>query len=75
MVYPNPSNGSFVSNSTLPGIFEVYSIDGRIIDNYNIVSGTTYIQLPNSLTSGIYMGIFRPINGCKPATIRLVIKP
>ena len=75
MVYPNPSNGSFISNSTASGVFEVYSIDGRVIDRYNIVSGTTNIQLPYSLTCGIYMGIFRPSNGSKSSTIRLVIKP
>ncbi len=74
-IYPNPSDGSFTFVSSTKGVFGVFSIDGRMVGNYNIHEGNNDIVLPVSLVGGVYVGVFRDVGGGGPVTTRLVIKP
>jgi len=74
-VYPNPTDGELTIISSLSGTFEVLTVTGQLVGEYAIAAGTTNLNLPAILASGIYMGTYRPDNGTKPTTIRLVLKP
>jgi len=74
-VYPNPTTGSLTAFSSLSGTFEVLTVTGQLVGKFVITAGTTNLNLPAILASGIYMGTYRPDNGSKPSTVRLVLKP
>ena len=74
-VYPNPTDGELTIISSLSGTFEVLTVTGQLVGEYAIAAGTTNLNLPAISASGIYMGTYRPDNGTKPTTIRLVLKP
>ena len=56
--FPNPTTGALTIESATDGEFFVISVDGKMIANYTITGGATTINLPNTLTPGIYVGRF-----------------
>jgi len=58
LLYPNPSRGLLNLKTSSAGVLSIYGIDGRHIQQYKVVTGTTQIQLPGSLPAGIYTGKF-----------------
>jgi trimeric autotransporter adhesin len=73
-VYPNPSQGELNIETDLPGVFMVFSIDGKEIARYEIDKGTMQIKLANHLTTGIYMCRFVDKNGIVKV-VRLIYEP
>jgi len=74
-VFPNPNYGNFTVSTSIAGRFSLYTTDGRWITDYEIATGTNEQQLPQSLSPGIYMGVFRPADGSLQKTVRLVYEP
>jgi uncharacterized protein YjdB len=62
-VYPNPSSGKIMVESSVNGMFKVYTIDGREAGAYEIRAGITNITLLNTLANGIYMCRFNGDDG------------
>jgi uncharacterized protein YjdB len=73
-VYPNPSTGALTIKSTQPGIFTIYTIDGRQVDQHIITNPSTAVALPYNLAAGMYMCRFVGDDGTLE-TVRLVYKP
>jgi uncharacterized protein YjdB len=53
--YPNPTSGVLTVKASSPGTFVIYSIEGRVIDQHNVIEATTTITLPNDIAPGMYM--------------------
>jgi hypothetical protein len=70
-VYPNPTSGAFTIKSSATGVFAIYSIDGKMVQQYNITEPATTVSLPNDLASGVYMCQFMMQDGTTKST-RLV---
>jgi len=74
-VFPNPNYGNLTATATCSGAFYLYTIEGRPIATYTIGKGSTDLQMPAALASGLYMGVFKPDSGGAGSTIRLVYEP
>jgi hypothetical protein len=70
-VYPNPTSGALTIEAPVTGVFTVYTIDGRQVQQYTITEATTKVALPNNLASGIYMCRFNGDDG-STTMVRLV---
>jgi len=73
--YPNPTYGSLTITTTGSGSFELYTIEGQLLQKYTVANGVTDILLPPSLAAGLYMGVFRADSGGVANTVRLVYQP
>jgi hypothetical protein len=73
-VIPNPNNGHFTVRTTRPGVFTVYTIDGREIQSNTVTRGSNSLSLPKNLVAGIYMCRFRDEDGIIQA-LRLLYEP
>jgi uncharacterized protein YjdB/sugar lactone lactonase YvrE len=71
-VYPNPTAGSLTINSSVHGLFSVFTIDGRMVGQFPIDAEITAISLPYDLASGIYMCRFAGIDGSSKM-VRIVL--
>jgi len=74
-LYPNPTTGTFTLQCPIDGALLLYAPDGRMAAQYTIHPGANEQQLPQSLSPGIYMGVFRPADGSPQKTVRLVYEP
>jgi len=54
-VFPNPTSGTVMINTTASGTFAIYTIDGRMIDSYEIKAPATSVKLSGDLANGLYM--------------------
>ena len=69
-LYPNPTNGKiYLKGITEPTTVEVFSVEGRLLSNYNIDS-SSYIDL--NLSSGMY--VLKIISEGKLMTKKLIVK-
>ena len=70
-IYPNPTSGQFgLTNNTLFNQMNVYSIDGKLIMQKTLQSGSNDLYL--DLNTGLYLLEFNGLNA--KATKKLVIK-
>lgn len=73
-VFPNPSQGAFNIQTSVSGMLSVFSVDGKLITEYQIVAGQNTIVLPATLASGTYMGRFTAADG-DVKVFRLMYQP
>jgi hypothetical protein len=73
-VYPNPTTGEFIVDCA-GGTLSLVSIDGRVLKEYEAAEGKTELQLPQSLTPGVYMLKYTPEKGTGSTLTRLVYQP
>ncbi len=73
-IFPNPSSGMLKVASTVAGKFILFTLDGKMIEQYPIETGTTSVTLPYNLAAGMYMGHFVGEDGTN-TVIRLVYMP
>lgn len=74
LVYPNPTNGRLSIEATTAGIFTIYTLDGKTLQQYATEAPATSISLPNNLTAGVYMCRFEGSDG-NNKTVRIVYTP
>ncbi len=60
MIYPDPTFGSVSVRCGEEGVLDVYDLCGRQAATYAIKSGTTEVQLPDGLSTGVYLCRFQP---------------
>jgi trimeric autotransporter adhesin len=72
-LYPNPSRGLLTITADTDGSLLLFSIDGRLVKRYTVLTGNNNISLPMDLTNGIYMCRFEGNDGSNKM-VRLVIE-
>ena len=73
-VYPNPTFGSITLSATNTGKFILYTILGQQATEYVVNSGLTEVQLPTSLSDGIYIGKYVADDGSLKQEVRIVLE-
>jgi hypothetical protein len=73
VLYPNPTEGSIYFVSDVPGTVTVYSVDGKQVANYEVVTGKTSVALPTSIARGVYTCRFVSAAG-DSKIVRLIYK-
>jgi trimeric autotransporter adhesin len=72
-VFPNPTSGALSITAEVDGEFTVYSLDGKLVQQYQVTSGNNSVSLPNDLAAGIYMCRFNGNDGITKM-VRLVVE-
>jgi myo-inositol-hexaphosphate 3-phosphohydrolase len=72
-VFPNPTSGALSITAEVDGEFTVYSLDGKLVQQYQVTSGNNSVSLPNDLAAGIYMCRFIGNDGITKM-VRLVVE-
>ncbi len=72
-VAPNPSSGQLTVNSSVGGVFTLYTIDGKKVEEYLVALPVTTVVLPGNLANGIYMCRFNGSDGSLQV-VRLVFE-
>jgi uncharacterized protein YjdB len=62
-ISPNPASVSLNVTAETDGVLILHTIDGKMIQQYQITAGNTNISLPDNLASGIYICRFNGIDG------------
>ncbi len=62
-LYPNPTSGSFTVESDVHGSLVVFTYDGKVVSEYQMIEKTTSVTLPSELPAGMYICNFRFDNG------------
>jgi hypothetical protein len=70
-VSPNPTTGAINLTTNVAGKIEIYTIDGKKIQQYEAKAGTTSISLPAGIANGLYMLRFSDADGSSKM-VRLV---
>lgn len=73
VLYPNPTEGTIFLVSDVPGTVSVYSVDGKQVANFEIVSGKTSVTLPSNIAHGVYTCRFVSATG-DSKIVRLIYK-
>jgi hypothetical protein len=73
VLYPNPTEGNIYFVSDVPGTVTVYSVDGKQVANYEVVTGNTSVTLPTSIARGVYTCRFVSAAG-DSKIVRLIYK-
>jgi uncharacterized protein YjdB len=73
-IFPNPTSGNLTIESPVTGTFTVYTIDGKVAEQFNINGTSNNITLPKNLVAGIYMCRFMGVDGSS-VIVRLVYQP
>ena len=73
VIYPNPTTGTLTIQASDEGSFYLYNIMGQMTGHYTVRAGETFIALPPSLASGIYMGKYIPANGQDANEMRIIL--
>ncbi len=63
-LFPNPTNGllniTLAGNTDFDMNLEIYSVDGKLLENFKVIRGETQLELDMSdFASGMYMVMFR----------------
>ena len=74
-ISPNPTYGPFVVNAPQQGTLLVCDLQGREVANYPIQPGENVLQLPASLSAGMYICKFVSKDNNIPVVLRLVYQP
>jgi trimeric autotransporter adhesin len=67
-VYPNPSKGAINIESPVNGMFEVYTFDGKLVQQFAVSGPLTTVSLPENLATGVYMCHFEMEDGSTRTT-------
>jgi uncharacterized protein YjdB len=70
-VSPNPTTGAINLTTDVAGKVVIYTIDGKQLQQYEAIAGTTAITLPSGLASGVYLLRFNGADGSS-RMVRLV---
>ncbi len=70
-VSPNPTTGAFNLTTSILGKVEIYTIDGKELQQYDAKEGTTNISLPAGIANGVYLLRFNGADGSSKI-VRLV---
>jgi uncharacterized protein YjdB len=70
-VYPNPTSGSFAVQTSVAGVFSIYTLEGKEVQQHVVAPGINSLSLPNGLAAGIYMCRFNGEDG-SAVMVRLV---
>ena len=62
-VSPNPTTGAINLTTDVAGKVVIYTIDGKQLQQYEAIAGTTAITLPSGMASGVYMLRFTGADG------------
>jgi hypothetical protein len=73
-VYPNPTTGNITIATDNAGTFNIYTLDGKMIETREIKEATTSITLPNYLTAGYYVCQFVATDGTQKI-VRIMYQP
>jgi hypothetical protein len=73
VLYPNPTEGSIYFVAGAAGTVTVYSLDGKQVASYDVVSGKTSVTLPSGLARGVYTCRFVSVTG-DSKVVRLIYK-
>ena len=73
-VYPNPTSGNITIASDNIGTFNIYTMDGRMVESRITTDATTSITLPNTLSAGYYVCQFIANDGTQK-TVRILYQP
>jgi uncharacterized protein YjdB len=73
-VYPNPSAGNMVLSSPVTGNMTIYTMDGKVVQQFVITESVTPLTLPQGLAAGIYMCRFAGSDGVVKM-VKLVYEP
>lgn len=71
-VFPSPTNGLVNVQTAEAGTAGIYTVDGKLIEQYRIAVPMTSLVLPHSLASGMYLCRFESETGAI-TTVRLVL--
>jgi hypothetical protein len=72
-LYPNPTKGTFIVNTPEAGTLSIYTLEGREVMKQEVSTGTTELNLPSAISTGVYMCRFIGNEGAT-LTIRLVFE-
>ena len=75
VVYPNPTSGQLSVRAISSGKLSFFDLQGRQIAAYNIATGENIVQLPDSLSAGIYTGRFLSTDGKESDIVRIIYQP
>jgi uncharacterized protein YjdB len=62
-IYPNPTRELLNVKTSVPGMFYLFSVDGKVVVNQFMQSGVNTFVVDPGLNSGIYMCVFRANDG------------
>ena len=73
-IYPNPSMGNLTIEAAAAGVFTLYTLDGKELQQYSIEAPSTAISLPHNLAAGVYTCRFTGTDGSSQI-VRIVYQP
>ena len=62
-IYPNPTNGTLTISTSVAGELSIYTIDGKVTDQFSMTAGANSVQLSSDLAAGVYMCQFTGTDG------------
>lgn len=62
-VFPNPTQGDFIVRTPTPGVFIIFTEDGKELQRHKVVTGNNPISLQRDLAAATYMCRFVGIDG------------
>lgn len=62
-IYPNPTQGVLTIDAATPGTFTVYTIDGKLLQQYATIAPSTSVSLPHNIAAGVYTCRFESVDG------------
>lgn len=74
LIYPNPSAGRLVVEAAVNGVFTLYTIDGKQVQQYRTEAPQTSVQLPATLAAGVYTCYYEGVDG-STQIVRIVYAP
>jgi trimeric autotransporter adhesin len=72
-VFPNPTSGALSITAEVDGEFTLFTLDGKLVHQYQVTIGNNNVSLPNDLAAGIYMCRFNGNDG-STKMVRLVVE-
>jgi hypothetical protein len=73
-IFPNPTNGRLTVETPSEGIFTVYALDGKCIQQYPVSAPSATLVLPASLAAGTYICYFKGADG-SGQVVRILYMP
>jgi len=74
-LFPNPNNGRFTVNCPEPGVISIWNLQAQQLHSIPIHSGKSSLELPGSITPGIYLCKYQSSTSGKGKTLRLLFQP
>jgi uncharacterized repeat protein (TIGR01451 family) len=73
-VYPNPSTGQITLTTDVDGKAYLYDVQGRCVLSLSLTAGKKQVQLPETLSRGLYILQARSNEGEMLGAVRLVVE-